>query len=88
MPSRPLRARGRRDSPGEIQIALGDMVRSETAFETAIDEYQVYINQLANLATFANPRLVSLDGAQQSRQDYLRLIAAADATKTELELAV
>ena len=79
---------GRRDSPGEIQSALGDMLRAEIALETAIDEYQVYINQLANLATFAGQRLVSLEGAQISRQTWLPLISAANATKTALEMTV
>ena len=79
---------GRRDSPGEIQIALGDMLRTEIALETALDDYQVYINKLANLAAFADRRLVSLNGAQISRQSYLGLISGANATKTLLESLV
>jgi hypothetical protein len=72
---------GRRAATGEIQSALGDMLRTEIALETAIDDYQVYINKLANLAQYANRRLVSLNGAQQSRQDYLGLIMAANLWK-------
>lgn len=67
---------GVRTATGEIQSALGDMLRSEVALETAIDEYQVYINKLQNLATYAQWRLASLDYTQKSRQNYLGLIAA------------
>ena len=66
---------GRRGATGEIQSALGEMLRAEVALEKAIDEYQVYINKLSNLAEYANRRLVSLDGAQQSRQTYLGIIS-------------
>jgi len=70
---------GRRAATGEIQSALGDMLRTEIALETAIDDYQVYINKLSNLATFANQRLVSLNGAQISRQSYLGTIMGLEA---------
>jgi hypothetical protein len=66
---------GQRAATGEIQGALGDMLRSEIALETAIDDYQVYINKLANLAEYANRRLVSLNGAQISRQSYLGILS-------------
>jgi hypothetical protein len=66
---------GRRAATGEIQSALGDMLRTEIALETAIDDYQVYINKLANLAQYANRRLVSLNGAQISRQTYLGILS-------------
>jgi hypothetical protein len=66
---------GRRAATGEIQSALGDMLRTEVALETAIDDYQVYINKLANLAEYANRRLVSLNGAQISRQTYLGILS-------------
>ncbi|MEY4245551.1 MAG: hypothetical protein RLZZ245_3136, partial [Verrucomicrobiota bacterium] len=66
---------GRRAATGEIQSALGDMLRAEVALETAIDDYQVYINKLANLAEYADRRLVSLDGAQISRQTYLGILS-------------
>ena len=66
---------GRRAATGEIQSALGDMLRAEVALETAIDDYQTYINKLANLAEYANQRLVSLDGAQISRQTYLGILS-------------
>jgi hypothetical protein len=66
---------GRRAATGEIQSALGDMLRNEIALETAIDDYQVYINKLANLAEYASQRLVSLDGAQISRQTYLGILS-------------
>jgi hypothetical protein len=79
---------GRRAATGEIQSALGDMLRTEIALETAIDDYQVYINKLANLAEYASRRLVSLDGAQQSRQNYLALISIASDAKTVLEALV
>ena len=70
---------GRRAATGEIQSALGDMLRTEIALETAIDDYQVYINKLANLAEYANRRLVSLNGAQISRQSYLGTIMGLEA---------
>jgi hypothetical protein len=57
------------------------MLRTEIALETAIDDYQVYVNKLANLAEYANWRLQALDGAQISRQDYLGLIMAANLVK-------
>jgi hypothetical protein len=66
---------GQRAATGEIQNALGDLLRTEVALETAIDDYQVYVNKLSNLAEYANRRLVSLDGAQISRQTYLGIIA-------------
>jgi len=66
---------GRRAATGEIQSALGDMLRTEVALETAIDDYQVYINKLANLAVYARQRLISLNGAQISRQSYLGMIS-------------
>jgi hypothetical protein len=76
---------GRRAATGEIQNALGDMLRTEVALETAIDDYQVYVNKLSNLAEYANRRLVSLNGAQISRQSYLGVISAANAAKTFFE---
>ena len=76
---------GRRAATGEIQNALGDMLRTEVALETAIDDYQVYLNKLQNLATYAQWRLASLNGAQQSRQDYLVLITALKQAKNFLE---
>lgn len=76
---------GQRAATGEIQNALGDMLRTEVALETAIDDYQVYINKLANLAEYANWRLQALNGAQISRQDYFGLISAANAAKTVFE---
>ena len=79
---------GRRAATGEIQSALGDMLRTEIALETAIDDYQVYINKLANLAEYASRRLMSLDGAQISRQSYLALISAATDLKTIFETTV
>ena len=66
---------GQRAATGEIQNALGDMLRTEIALETAIDDYQVYINKLSNLAEYANRRLVSLNGAQISRQSYLGILS-------------
>jgi hypothetical protein len=66
---------GQRAATGEIQNALGDMLRTEVALETAIDDYQVYVNKLANLAQYANRRLVSLNGAQISRQTYLGILS-------------
>ena len=75
----------RRAATGEIQNALGDMLRSEVALETAIDDYQVYINKLQNLATYAQWRMYSLDQAQKSRQNYLELITALKQAKNLLE---
>jgi hypothetical protein len=76
---------GQRGATGEIQNALGDMLRTEVALETAIDDYQVYVNKLKNLATFATQRLVALDGAQQSRQDYFASISALSDLKVLLD---
>jgi hypothetical protein len=76
---------GQRAATGEIQNAFGDLLRTEVALETAIDDYQVYVNKLANLAQYANRRLVSLNGAQISRQSYLGVISAANAAKTFFE---
>jgi hypothetical protein len=70
---------GRRAATGEIQSALGDLLRTEVALETAIDDYQVYVNKLSNLAEYANRRLVSLNGAQISRQSYLGVISGLEA---------
>ena len=69
---------GQRAATGEIQNALGDMLRTEVALETAIDDYQVYVNKLKNLATYTQQRLVSLDGAQISRQSYLRILSGLE----------
>ena len=77
---------GRRAATGEIQSALGDMLRTEIALETAVDDYQVYINKLANLAEYASRRLMSLNGAQISRQDYLGLISTANDVKAVVEI--
>jgi hypothetical protein len=77
---------GRRAATGEIQSALGDMLRTEIALETAIDDYQVYINKLSNLATFAKQRLVSLNGAQISRQSYLGTIMGLEGVLTAVSL--
>jgi hypothetical protein len=70
---------GQRAATGEIQNAFGDLLRTEVALETAIDDYQVYVNKLANLAQYANRRLVSLNGAQISRQSYLGTIMGLEA---------
>jgi hypothetical protein len=77
---------GQRGATGEIQNALGDMLRTEVALETAIDDYQVYVNKLKNLAEYANRRLVSLNGAQISRQDYFVTIAGLEAALAGVSL--
>ena len=47
---------GKRATTGAIQGALRDQLRAEIALERALDEYQVYLNKLSNLATFAGQR--------------------------------
>lgn len=77
---------GQRAATGEIQNALGDMLRTQVALETAIDDYQVYLNKLSNLAEYANRRLVSLNGAQISRQDYFGVISGLEVSLGVLSL--
>jgi hypothetical protein len=79
---------GRRQTTGEVQDALNGMLKAEVDLEKAIDEYQVYLNKLQNLATYAQWRVTSLDYTQKSRQNYLGLISIASDAKTVLEALV